>query len=379
MNLCIISDLHCKFQLDINEKSDSALFSNMPRRPVSRNPLASILRLIENESLVDKVDYLLCLGDLGDKADEQGIMSGWLGILEIGNKLNVKQIFGIPGNHDVASRSTQPFSFIRSFHESFPTPNVDQNNSFWNKGYSISNTNGFLILLLNSVHDHTNVNNAQIASLKPECIEDIESELETMDLNDNLIKVCILHHHPVKHSNISHYRDGDSLDNGDILIQSLIKYGFNMLIHGHKHQPRFRTENSLPILGAGSFSSYANLEKLPYRPSFHIVEFKDYGVRGNIKTWEFDVKNGWKVNLNEDFPPIIGFGCMPNLENVADRIATLTNKHGVVRFQEVQNEIPEIVNLTPTTLERLGEILNTNYNIVSYPKFPLRPSIIETK
>ena len=69
MKICIISDLHCKYQLDVSEPSYTLLFSNMPRKPVTQHPVVAMLNRIENDKSIE-AEVLLCLGDLGDKADE---------------------------------------------------------------------------------------------------------------------------------------------------------------------------------------------------------------------------------------------------------------------------------------------------------------------
>lgn len=126
MKICIISDLHCKFKQDPNEKSETFLFSNSPRKPVNQHPVVSLLHLIDKKEL--RADILLCPGDLGDKADEQGITSSWQFLEEIKTKLSASLLIGIPGNHDINSRQLnkkEPFEFIKNFHEGFPVIDED--------------------------------------------------------------------------------------------------------------------------------------------------------------------------------------------------------------------------------------------------------------
>lgn len=379
MKICVISDLHCKYITEINQGTNSALYSNMPRKPINRNPLASILNIIKNKS-IENVDYLLCLGDLGDKADHQGIISGWASVLEIGSLLKVKEIIGIPGNHDVESRNDNvgSFDFIKSFHENFPTPNEAINNKFWTRGYAFYEDDNVIILIINTVHDHINKDKAEKASLPEKCLEEIVSDLN--ELSRSKLRICILHHHPIKHSNLSNVSDGDSIDNGEILIQKLSELDFKFIIHGHKHQPRFNIQYDIPILASGSFSSYANLHQLPYNPSFHVIEFYDSGHKGKIFTWEFDVKNGWSQNLNKDFPPIIGFGATVELAEIARAINDLLHiENGTLVYTRVKNKIPDIEYLAMPQLIKLSEILKNQYNILCYPEYPLIPSVFESQ
>lgn len=76
MRICIISDLHCKYKQLPNEPLDTFLISNDPRYPENKHPVAALLKLIDSNPEIN-ADYLICPGDLGDRADEQGIISSW--------------------------------------------------------------------------------------------------------------------------------------------------------------------------------------------------------------------------------------------------------------------------------------------------------------
>ena len=179
--------------------------------------------------------------------------------------------------------------------------------------------------------------------------------------------------------NISNFRDEDSLDNGDLLIQKLKTNGFNLILHGHKHQPRFKTDNGIPILASGSFSCYANLFKLPYKPSFHVIDIINLGKQGVIETWEFDVLNGWKKNLNADFPPKIGFGNTINIEETVELIFETLSEidNEVIPNSQILKKIPDLEYIIPTDLTELGNQLKEKYNIICQPAYPLEPNIIE--
>ncbi|MBN1408226.1 MAG: metallophosphoesterase, partial [Calditrichaceae bacterium] len=153
MKFCVISDLHCKYQLNYSEHSESLLKSNMPRKPASQHPVVAMLNAIESDNSI-KSEVLLCLGDLGDKADEQGITSAWAFAEEIRLKLGSAIKIGIPGNHDVNSRhlnGKDAFTYIQSFHELFPTNDTKLNAEFWGKGFCIQIYKENLFLLINTV------------------------------------------------------------------------------------------------------------------------------------------------------------------------------------------------------------------------------------
>jgi predicted phosphodiesterase len=376
MKICVISDLHCKHQQIVGDTTDTLLISNKPRLPRNQHPVSSLLHIIKQEKI--EADVLLCPGDLGDKADEQGISSSWTFLEEIKLALKAKHLIGIPGNHDINSRKLQekdPFAFIKFFHENFPVSDEDLKSRFWSTGYCVINVEDVLFLLINTVFDHTDKVKAEQASINPSTLEKIREELTLISTGDFKNKVCVLHHHPIKHSNIKNWKDTDSLDKGDDLIALLNELNFSVIIHGHKHQPRIVEYNGLPIFAAGSFASFANLQATGINTMFHMLELKEMTRTGMIHSWEFDIQNGWTQNLNKYFPPRIGFGSDRNLEELAGTINKLfdDNSRKALLFEEIVASLPELQYIIPEKLLQLNHILKTSYRIKTVPELPNDP------
>jgi len=381
MKICIISDLHCKHQSDVKGVSETLLFSNMPRKPISHHPVVAMLNLIENDHTIE-ADVLLCLGDLGDKADEQGIISAWSFTEEIRQRLKASIKIGIPGNHDINSRKEngkEAFSFIKDFHENYPTLDEQLNAQFWSNGFCVQTCVDSLFLLINTVHDHDDAKKAQKANIRNVAIEDIRSELSRDKYSKIKYKICMLHHHPIKHSNILNYNDTDSLENGDELIDLLNVQNFDIVVHGHKHQPRIVEYNGMPILASGSFSSFANLQASGFHTMFHIVELskEKLKAKGFIFSWEYNVKDGWKKSYNAKFPPKIGFGSDIDLNDAASKINDMLVKNmKPIIYEDVLALLPTLEYITPDKLIRLGEILKKDYKLTVSPEYPLQPNIV---
>ncbi len=368
--------MHCKHQLTTSTPSDTLLISNKPRIPINQHPVAALINLIEKSKL--ESDVLICPGDLGDRADEQGISTSWTFLEEIKLKINAKILIGIPGNHDVNSRNktgTDPFAFIKNFHENFPFKDKTLKSKFWDLGYCIIKHQESLILLVNTVHDHTNETNAQQASLSAETLEHIEKELSELEIDNFKYKICVLHHHPIKHSNIQNWKDTDSVENGDKLISMLSQFGFNMVIHGHKHQPRIMEYSSLPIFATGSFASFANLQGTGIQTMFHIIELDESSRKGVINSWEYDIINGWSQKHNPNFPPRIGFGANPDLPNLANKINEMFILNGKrpLLYDDLIKSLGDLLFLIPDKLVHLDKILKNKYQIKAYPEYPLDP------
>ena len=362
MKICIISDLHCKYQNDVNSPSNTLLFSNQRRIPANQHPIAALLETIQRENL--NADVLICPGDLGDKADEQGIISSWNFLEEIRHALDANELIGIPGNHDVNSHGgVDSFSFIKNFHHKFPTKDIIANNSFWSLGFCVFKFGNILILLINTVHDHIDIDSSSKSNLDAGMLERIEKELIQI-LGEFDLKICIMHHHPIKHSNITNYRDSDSVDRGDDLVNLLSRFHFNILIHGHKHQPRMTIYNGLAIFACGSFASSANLQGTGIQQMFHIVELFENSKNGKIESWEYSIIDGWTQNLN--------------IEEVARLINELyvEGDRKPFFFEKILKKISGIEYLDAEKLTILGRILRETYNLEGRPSFPLQPNSI---
>ena len=372
MKICIISDIHCS-----KEKGGTNLFySNIPDRPISQNPLSSFLKIMESDPEI-KSDIVICLGDLGHQAYDKGIKIAWDSIERIKNEMNCKIKIGIPGNHDIDSRkiyNKNPNEYIQNFSLNFPTPVKNLNSKFWADGFCLYENENCEILMINTVHDHKDAESAKISIINEVTLENIEDELK-MDIDK--VKLCILHHHPIKHTDISNWNDTDSLEKGDKLLALLNRFNYDIVIHGHKHQPRVCELNGLTILAAGSFSCFENLQATGTSTMFHIVDIEGQG-KGKILSWEFNYQKGWAKNQNHNFPPEIGFGETKDINLIANEINQLfaKNLNKPLLYEKIINEIPELSYIIPEKLIRLRNILNTRYNLFMEPNFPLKPYII---
>jgi hypothetical protein len=378
MKFCIISDLHCRYLQNPNEKIDTFLISNRPRIPVSRHPVAAFLQLVDKERIT--ADVLICPGDLGDKADEQGIISSWGFLEEIKLKIDAKILIGVPGNHDINSRRNdqkEPFQFIKSFHPDFPLKDDISRTSFWEKAFCFHQHDDVLYLLFNSVHDHSNEENAKYSCIKPEILEQMRATYDSKtEYRDVPYKIALLHHHPIHHSDINNWRGSDIVDKGDNLVSLLNELGFQIMIHGHKHQPRVVEYNSFPILACGSFSSFANLNGTGISNMFHLLELQPSSRKGTISSWEYDVLNGWQQNLNKQFPPKIGFGTSISIPELANKVDEIFSSHSrkTMLYEFILEEIPELQYIIPEKLIQLNNLLKNSYKIRVTPEFPLEPN-----
>src|SRR5436309_1142887 len=106
------------------------------------------------------------------------------------------------------------------------------------------------IVSINSVIDHHDEKMAKRGAFGVDRLSELVSSLETR-VETRSLRIALMHHHPMLHSSPV-LSDEDVLPNGDQLLATLAKYGYSLVIHGHKHHPRLNYADTphgrLPVL-----------------------------------------------------------------------------------------------------------------------------------
>lgn len=403
--IAVISDLHCKpGNLEAKEYNSTYLYSDLLSKPVLQHPVEALKKLIISEDL--KVNAIVCPGDIADKMNVQGLVSGWKYLEEINALLKSKLLISTVGNHDVNSFQELPFGFnhyVQNLNDQFPFSNSEFdsllqneiNQQFWSKNnFFIYENEKSVFLVYNTCHNHHDKTQAKESCITDPILEAMEDRLKRFAVV-NKIKIAVLHHHPKAFSNLNQiYKDGDVLKGGDKFISLLIKEKFDLIIHGHKHIPRLEYDESLPIFCSGSFSSRMNVADWPRgMNTFHVIDFyKDIEgnqasskARGVIRTWEFAYSAGWKMTRNPDafFPAFTGFG-NPNrdIQSFAKRINLWFKKEitgkakNVATYQQIKSEFPDIEFLNPNEQNEISDYLISNFSLEFSPHLTLGSNIL---
>ena len=379
--VAIVSDLHCLYRGEKTPSGISHLYTNTPMKPIARHPVYALLDLLEKNPSI-RADMLICPGDIADKADEQGLVSGWEFLKKIRNGLDAEHLLSTIGNHDVDSRNnfkypSGPFEMVRSFVNDFPVPKENEQVKYWSKHFVIIESNEAQVLIINTCHNHISEDGARESIITTDTLDEIKKEVERLTEKDFRFAFC--HHHPVKHSNIDlKYKDGDVIENGDKLLQLLSELRFQIVVHGHKHDPRIKLEHRLTVFAAGSFSSLQNIKELGGDNCFHIVELfpnKRYGV---IKTWIYAPTRGWEQRSDREFPCETGFGSEKTAEELAEKFHDyyIKNNNPIVKFSEVVSIYPDVRYLIPEEQKNLNYILKSKYNLSFVPELPDVPKLL---
>jgi predicted phosphodiesterase len=366
MRIGIISDIHCRHSTSF-DKVNTNLFSDKLRKPFKQHPVQSFLHFIDKEKL--KVDYLICPGDITDKADKQGFITGWSFLEEMKEHLEAKELFASLGNHDVDSRkihsSYDSFEVPKKIKDNFPFKERAHRDAFYANAFVLIKQDEVAFFVFNSVHSHTNATDAKNSIITDEMLEDIESELMTLG-DDIAYKVAFTHHHPIKHSNAGFaYKDTDVIEKGEKLIELLEKYNFQVIIHGHKHEPRIVRYNSSPVFAAGSFSSLENLQETNSQNYFHILTLYPNQVKGYFENYEFTNMVGWYKASSGKLDHIFGFGANLSIKDFTESVDTHMSSGAInyLQYKDFIDTFPDFNCYLPTEQAKIIEKLQADHKI----------------
>lgn len=374
IKLAIVSDLHCHPALSNFKENDSYLLTDSLRK--NAHPIQSLENTLNN-----KVDLIICPGDFTNKSNKQGLISGWDYVRDIKEILKAKDIIGTIGNHDVdvyGNCSSYSFENAKYIGKKFPVPDEAMRDIFWSKGCAFYEDESVRILVINSCHFHYTKTQAGHGEVDEIMLNYIKEYLEPID--DDKILIALMHHHPIDHSRQDLGED-DKIVNSENLLNILGKYNFDLIIHGHKHDPLLRYHNStqnskrLTIFSSGSFSATSNNLYCGARNFFHIIEIEKTNIEcfGKIFSWTYFPKQGWeKIYDEKSYPPFSGFGNKMSIENIATSIEQKFSNISYLKWNSIVNDLPMVEYLIPQELHTLHTLLKEKniYTDTTLDNFP---------
>ncbi|MEW6444230.1 MAG: metallophosphoesterase [bacterium] len=372
LTIAIVADLHCHLR-SLEYGQESFLLVGSPRIPPSRHPIQSLVDLVRPVPI--RADLLVCPGDVTNRASPEGLSQGMEFLLELKRELRCSSLLCTLGNHDVNSMGGSDgdhFLISRTAHPCFPLEE-EQKDDYWAHGFSIIPADKHsLLLMLNTVADHRDEKTAKRGAFSDDRLYRLDVQLTNVLRKKSFsFRIAVLHHHPLLHSHIS-YLSGDVLGNGDQLIEILAKHKFDLILHGHKHQPRLRRQSvggrNMLVLAAGSFSAFLGDLWSTTRNLFHILTLDKPATAdeyvASLRTWEYNHGLGWNpaARRSAGLPHIVKFmGSVPSIP-----------KEDVLRFLEAEDPqkvnapelfraFPALEYLLPDEMESFGGALESEY------------------
>jgi 3',5'-cyclic AMP phosphodiesterase CpdA len=198
-----------------------------------------------------------------------------------GKRVGTESVFLVPGNHDVqydsADVGTRWQQWTEFYNRIKKTNHLREEPLGCARLWDRVDDLGALLLCVNSaVYVQKDKPDEDRGRLDIKQLTKIEEALEEFprDKLDSAIRVALIHHHPVLIPSLAEPGRGyDAVHNSGKLLTILRRYGFHLVLHGHKHSPHTFTDDvvaahqELPdqpilIVAGGSVAS----TELPYHP-----------------------------------------------------------------------------------------------------------------
>jgi 3',5'-cyclic AMP phosphodiesterase CpdA len=296
-----------------------------------RGPFQALARTIENEAL--QADLLLCCGDMGDKADLDGVRFTWGWLETLRRRLRAELVIGTTGNHDVDSRNQSgrgdPMHCVRALQPPFPMDVPAPHSDYWERNVALVETGDTAVLVVNTAAEHSSPELAKRGRLTQQTLDTVRDTIADIKGSE---RIALVHHHPYRHDAID-WKDNSELEGGPELLRLLEDNGDWLVIHGHRHYPNIvyaaGGTRAPVILAAGSFAAILYPELgARVRNQFHIVDVQPpgsiagtAGMIGSIRSWEYSPANGWARPISQEgIPDGAGFGYRGSVADVADTI-----------------------------------------------------------
>lgn len=387
LRLAIISDIHA----DIGDSEDTYVVVQPPVRPRNEHPIRDLHTYVEARSL--QADYVLCPGDLSNKASDPGKAYAWLQLHELAHRLGAAGVFATPGNHDLTTHEPvpDPAATLRLLSPSYPTGDPNLDDEFWRTGLTIIELDDFRFLLLNSCYDYPTHpgEDASEADLRdyfsildqggfPRELQ-VRLEDRLASLESRAVNVAMIHHHPLEHESRRVFKDSyGPMRRGAELVRVLDEHptcGRWFIIHGHKHVPRLisaagDSANSPVMLGAASVGGRLWHPIVTVtRNQFHIVEFEldsQEGLapmRGTIESHMWGFGAGWDLaaRRSSGLPARCGFGFPVDHRALAASVAGYLTSRAIEfeHWEPLIQEIPALRYQGPRDFEMFESQLNS--------------------
>jgi 3',5'-cyclic AMP phosphodiesterase CpdA len=338
---------------------------------------------VKNHDL--KADYLIVSGDITSRAEAAEFKHASDVVLNVAGHLGVDEdrIFFVPGNHDVdwsvlaaatnaeqqEFRWTQRYAPITAQPTMFSRRGSGATGSLFQEPYAaVWSTGDLLVAGVNSAwHDCptavTHNGKAAQASL-----DWLDKELSKHARGDAGLRVFVVHHHPIQYS--APYPDTDDfsiMTNAENLLGLLRTHKFDVLVHGHKHVPRFSTQlvqsdYPLHVLGAGSFcAELGSVYSGSVTNQFHLIHVHGRlgpgsRVVGFLESWAFLGPNGWleSSHRHNGIHDRMGFGYYLSSVDVEHEVFTIAQaklgEKDYLRWSDLAKEVPGLSYVPPTTV-----------------------------
>ncbi|MEM9357398.1 MAG: metallophosphoesterase [Pseudomonadota bacterium] len=356
MRLLLLSDLHigeaarCRSLRTSYDDTDDRDFTYYIRKFQRQNNL--------------DIDYIIFPGDLTNKATPGEYRAFDEFFSRVTNVFNVakENCFFTTGNHDSdwsvqtnIPEGENPQDYFGKRYDNLKYSNavsgmIDRSIDFdGHHDFYIWNSTALLTLAINSGYSEGRADPVKSGFVDNQLLDRLANDFEA-ELYQDKTKLLLVHHHPYMYSNPIHqWRDYSALQNAHRLLDFAEKFGFDFIVHGHRHIPDFDSRLSasgqqLTTLCCGSFSVILDHQLSGIASNLiHMIEVEERDtatkvLRGQIKSWAFVESRGWIESENRDgIEHIVPFGPNQHYAFIRQELRDILNAktEAVVELQEV--------------------------------------------
>lgn len=380
LRLAVISDIH----VGEGARAKDLCPTNAPGRDAKPDDKyrEKFVRFLKDKNIT--ADYLILPGDITNHAipDEVKIASEF--IEEVSVALNVKSenIVFVPGNHDVdwsvfntsdttGLRRGQRYDPIRykDFHFNSIAARGD-GCLFESPHFTIWNYPDMLVVGYNSSH-HDEPKKFHHGLIDTAHLEEMQKALEGLALDKDKLRLFLVHHHMIQYDDPTpETPDSSIMVNAEKLQAFLRKFQFDILIHGHKHVPRFTAHSTegfpeIVILCSGSFSVQIDTRWTgTISNQFHLVKIaardpEEHLIMGQVESWSYNYARGWKPSdaAHDGIPHVEPFGTYIRPEKLKLILRPLLEAHfakiDFVEWTSIVKEEQSLRHLRPEVIVRV--------------------------
>lgn len=401
VKLVVISDLH--YRKHPNQEVRPAAAS---RGAGDYDPVAAFVDTLRSDGV--SADYVICPGDITDRASPDGLKFGWERLKEIKGVVGARHLIAATGNHEVCSRdddpvheragnseaSVDPLGMLQSLPD-YPSSHwngSDRSWVYWGRGYEFIDDGVALFLLINSSHFHPTMraNEFERGRISDQTLKRLSDEIgEKTASSDAKVFIAVLHHPPVSHESLQHDLGRIEMFNGSRLVEILDRSGYPWLIlHGHKHAGRLvmaQGAGCQPIVfAAGSIGAdlvghqaglYTKLQG--YVLTIDLSDGPLHTLRGNVVSYAWvDNKWGLATAPRHGIPTGCGFSSPSiNVNDLAGRLRSGVIEKGLdyLKLSEMKAEVPELRYLMPGQVELFRGAVQRLGGVFTWPENQFYP------
>ncbi len=298
-----LSDLHFGKRHRFNPPPTTA--GDIPVRDGYPTLLAKLAEDLDQPD--PKCPALVCItGDLAETGDLKEFGDAELFVRELaktrvfGHARPLRDIFLVPGNHDVAYSGAKPLERLAGYAQLLGSLTGIFASAAdpwsWPLVHDRADDLGAIIVTLNSsIHVQKDKPDQDRGHLDIKQLTMLDDALKSVppDRLHQAIKIAVIHHHPVLIPALAEPGRGyDAVHNSGKLLTILRRHGFHAILHGHKHDPyvftedsrsAFRRTNQNPILVAAGGSLGSNELPLNRLNCYNRISIKWHPAAGQAR------------------------------------------------------------------------------------------------